>query len=55
MTNEQYLLTEHTMINDEVKAELYDKSGYYCTDVCESRDENCPMEGFVVWLDTQTD
>jgi hypothetical protein len=50
---------EHKMINDDVKAELNDLSYYYCSDVCERRDEgecdNCPLEGFLVWLDTQTE
>jgi len=47
------------MINDDIKAELYDLSHYYCSDVCEKKDEdecdNCPVEDFLVWLDTQTE
>jgi endonuclease III len=46
------------MINEEVKSELQDMSNYYCSDICESRDkncDNCPVEGFLIWLDTQTE
>ena len=44
------------MINEEIISELKDKSDYYCSDVCESLDKNCdicPLESFLVWLDTQ--
>jgi hypothetical protein len=46
------------MINDEIKADLKDNSDYYCSDICESRDEdcdNCSLDGFLTWLDTQTE
>ena len=46
------------MISEEVKADLKDKSDYYCSDVCECRDgncDNCPVDGFLIWLDTQTE
>jgi hypothetical protein len=44
------------MINEEARVGLYDLSAYYCSDVCENRCEdcdNCPVDGFLMWLDTQ--
>jgi hypothetical protein len=46
------------MINEEERVELYDLSAYYCSDVCEHHCEdcdNCPVDGFLIWLDTQTE
>ena len=46
------------MINEEVIADLKDKSDYYCSDVCDNRDkdcDNCPVDDFLIWLDTQTE
>jgi len=46
------------MINEDVQADLNDKLIYYCSDVCDKRDENCdncPVDDFLTWLDTQTE
>ena len=58
MDGEKLDFIEASLISEDVKSELHDMSGYYCTDVCEYRGkycDECPVESFLVWLDTQTD
>jgi len=49
-------------ITDEASCELHNLSGFFCSDICEKKDDNggcdceyCPADEFMVWLGTQLD
>ena len=59
---------EKSPITDEARSEINDLAHYYCSDMCEYEGkydeppkpcpyeddcEECPLHGFLTWLDTQ--